>query len=104
MSEAQSSTPQYLQEPLTEQELQAIRDAGASQAFLDVLTTDHPTGGRHSVRNEVKKQLRDWDEDPSEMTRLAGGFFTALWKGNRDVYASAADSNNKAILRAAGVV
>jgi len=98
-----TDTPDWLSRPLTDAEIAACRDAGASRDFLAMLRTDAPEGvNRHSVRNEVKKQLRNWEKDPSEITRLAGGFFTALWNGKD--YQYRADSNNQAIMRAAGLI
>lgn len=108
MSETDTETqaqPDWIATPLTGEEIQACRDAGASHAFIRVLETDTPAGvDRHSVRLEVKKQLRKWDNDPEEMTRLAGDFFTNLWKGKKRAYQGHADSNNKQILAAAGVL
>lgn len=98
-----TDAPDWLSRPLTADEIAACRDAGASRDFIAMLRTDAPEGvNRHSVRNEVKKQLRNWDKDPSEITHLAGGFFTALWDGKN--YSYQADSNNQAIMRAAGLI
>jgi len=98
-----TDAPDWLSRPLTADEIAACRDAGASRDFIAMLRTDPPEGvDRHSVRNEVKKQLRKWEEDPSEMTRLAGGFFTALWDGQD--YQYQADTNNQAIMRRAGLI
>jgi hypothetical protein len=97
-----TDTPDWLARPITDDEIAACRAAGASDAFLTMLRTDHPDGGRHSVRAELKKQLRKWGNDPAETTRLAGGFYNALWDGQD--YQYRADSNNKAILQAAGLI
>jgi hypothetical protein len=105
MSEADTTQPDWIAQPLTTEEIQQCKDAGASHAFIRVLETEPPAGvSRHSVRLEIKKQLREWDNDPEEMTRLAGDFFTGLWKGNKRVYEGHADSNNTQILAAAGVL
>lgn len=105
MSETQSSSPNWLQQPLTAEEIQQCKDAGASHAFVTMLRTDKPRGvDRHSVRIETKKQLREWGKDPEEMTRLAGHFFTALWDGRREDYIGRADENNRQLLRTAGLI
>lgn len=103
MSQTETSQPEWAIDPIKEAEIQACAEAGASRAFIEVLRTDTPRGvNRHSVREEVKKQLREWGKDPDEMTDLAGHFFTHLWNGNYDYYTGHADSNNQAILEAAG--
>jgi hypothetical protein len=104
MSKAEQQ-PTWLDDPISTDEIQACVDAGASEAFIDVLRTDPPLGvDRHSVRIEVKKQLREWDNDPENMTTYGGGFFTALWNGNRERFIGIADANNTEILRAAGLL
>jgi len=104
-TDSNSDKPEWLTKPLTREEIEACRDAGASHAFLAVLQTDTPDGvSRHSVRIETKKQLRSWGKDPSEMTQLAGDFFTGLWQGDRRRYEGHADRNNQRILRKANVI
>jgi len=104
-SSKSNSRPDWVSKPLTSEEIQQCVDGGCSGDFERVLRTDTPDGiSRHSTRLEVKKQLREWGEDPQDMTRLAGDFFTALWNGNRERYVGHADSNNRQILHTAGLI
>jgi len=95
---------------LTEQERSLLRQAGASEKLLQmcnaeingVIRDDGKAVNRHSVLQEVKKYLREWEnlteETVNEFDHYGGHFFTALWNGNLyDAYRRA-DYNNQALL------
>lgn len=101
---SQTQTPDWVDSTVTDRDtISRLRQAGASDDFITVLRTDTPDGiDRHSVRVETRKQLNGWDKDPSEITRLAGDFYSALWEGTD--YEFRADKQNSAILRKAGLL
>ena len=96
---------------LTDKEKDLLRDAGASDALMEVCEyniedcprrQDGKTVQSNSALREVKKYLREWEslteEKLSEFSHLGGHFFSALWDGDLYSAYSRADYNNQTIM------
>jgi hypothetical protein len=90
---------------LTNEHIEFLRDAGASEMLIAVLRFNHTAIGinRNSARSEVQKYVYwgalDDDCDPAAFSHLGGHFFSALWEGDLFGAWTRADSSNKTILR-----
>jgi hypothetical protein len=73
---------------------------GASDAFADVLATPAGEEMRHLARSNVARALRNGEEPTPERF---GGWYSALWRGERDRAWRRADSANRELMRSAGV-
>lgn len=90
-------------QPLTEDDFDMLREAGASAAFMRVLRTHPETVGisRHSVREGVRKLLdgdRSVDGLAASVPSVGGDFFTNLWEGNLMEAFVHADGNNMRLM------
>lgn len=87
---------------LTIGNLRFIRDAGASEAILDLIKFPAESIGinRNSARQEVRKYVfwDDLDGNPDEFDHLGGHFFTAMWDGDLFEAWVRADLNNKVLM------
>lgn len=95
---------------LTDREKTLLRTAGASEELITMCDTkidslerqDGKPVDRHSVLQEVKKYLREWedlDEDSAaDYRHVGGGFFSKIWDGELYAAYNHADYNNRAIM------
>lgn len=93
-----------MQEQLTTDELEQLRDLGASAAFLTVVQQPPETVGasRNSAREAARRVFRgDYGPDQVDeqsLLRRGGGYFTALWHGELSEAYYRADATNTALL------
>lgn len=88
------------QREIPEHVLNELREAGASNLFLNVIQTTAKEAGveRNSSRQEILKYIRwskDSENDVADYLSYGGGFFQSLLNGNT----GGADHNNQRILR-----
>jgi len=96
--------------PVDEHFLNELREAGASELFIEVVSLEDLPAGvtRNSARLEAQKYCF-WNDEISTETfhkykSYGGGFFTSLWEGDRTMIMSSADSNNHKILEQIGFI
>lgn len=93
-------------DPLTEEDFDLVRAAGASAAFMRFLKADgDPLGvGRHSVREHLRKFTggrADGEVTPEGLSASvpsAGGYFQCLWHGDLMEALCKADGNNSVLM------
>lgn len=90
--------------PVNDELIQAAREAGASEFLIRVLEVEPEDAGveRNSVRSEIQKYCYWADEVSANVIEgkhhYGGGFFQAVWNGQRGHARSRADSSNQKIL------
>mgnify|MGYP006272559475 CR=1 FL=1 len=87
---------------LTTEHIAFLSKAGASDAFIDLLTFPAELAGvkRHSAREEVRKYAYwgEFDGEPEAFRHVGGHFFGAMWDGDLFEAWLRADLNNKSLL------
>lgn len=96
------TTPDEIE--ITDDHIQFLREAGASEEFLDMVETDPEQYGvpENSAAQKIRSLIRTGDlnlsADPEDFRFCAGGFLTKLWNGDLFGAWRKADLNNTPLM------
>lgn len=86
----------------TTNRLNRLRDAGASEAFVETIEAAE----ENDIRTHALRQIESWERNsPNDEWPVHGGghFFDALWSGDVETAWAHADKSGKAAMREAGL-